>query len=234
MLYLELAKYLKYSAVIFLLIKIVEIMKKNMFLMIILMFVFSFAEAQIVNVGIKAGPNNSKIIGTDAYELVSESSVPISGIFSFHAGLFAVVKINDKFAIQPEVLYSEQGFVYKKNYTFNDETKEKKLDVKMDYINIPIMVKYYPFEQFFLDFGPQIGFLIDVEQESLSGTSVVKSDVKHEYEDTDTGFNFGLGYEGDKFTIYGRYTLGLKDIHKTIDADNKNSVIQFGVGYKFL
>lgn len=208
-------------------------MKKNIFLLNILLFVFLFADAQIVNLGIKAGTNNSKIIGTDAYEIVSETSVPISGIFSFHAGVFAVIKINDKFAIQPEVLYSEQGFKYTQFVTVNNEQVEYNLDVNMDYINIPIMVKYYPFEQFFLDFGPQIGFLINADQESLSGTSVIKSDVKKAYDDTDTGFNFGLGYEGDKYTIYGRYTLGLKDIHKTADADNKNSVIQFGVGYKF-
>jgi hypothetical protein len=209
-------------------------MKKYIFLVALTLIFWNNLEAQMVNVGIKAGTNHAKIIGTDAYELVSESSVSISGIFSFHAGLFAVVKINNKFAIQPEVLYSEQGFKYPKSYTSNNVLITKNLEVKLDYINFPIMVKYYPFEQFFLDFGPQFGFLLNAEQESLSGNTIVKTDVKHDYEDTDTGFNFGLGYEGDKFTIYSRYTLGLQDLHKTVDADNKNSVIQFGVGYKFM
>lgn len=209
-------------------------MKKYIFLVVLTLFCWNNIAAQVVNLGIKVGANSAKIIGTDAYKLVSESKVSISGVFSLHAGLFAVVKINDTFAIQPEVLYSEQGFMYPKSYTSNSALITKDLEVQIDYINFPIMVKYYPFEQFFLDFGPQFGFLLNADQESLSGNAIVKTDVKDDFEDTDTSFNFGLGYEGDTFTIYGRYTLGLQDMHKTLVADNKNSVIQFGVGYKFM
>ena len=57
---------------------------------------------QEVKFGPKAGVNFSSVNGNDADGKES--------LLGFHLGVFAEIKFNDKFAIQPEVLYSSQGY----------------------------------------------------------------------------------------------------------------------------
>src|SRR5690606_31086389 len=117
-------------------------------LMIAAIAVIGFSAAglaqQQVKFGPKAGVNLATISGNDDSEMK----------IGFHVGAVAEIKFNDKFSLQPEVLYSAQG------------AKEKgEGDGKMnnDYINIPIMAKYYFVEGFSIEAGPQVGFLMKSE-----------------------------------------------------------------------
>src|SRR5690606_20595756 len=92
----------------------------------------------------------------------------------FHVGAVAEIKFNDKFSIQPELLYSAQGTKFPIN---NSEVK-----FNIDYINIPIMAKYYIVDGFSVEAGPQVGFLTKAELEgtfdNLTGTTDIKDTVK--------------------------------------------------------
>src|SRR5690606_27412266 len=102
---------------------------------------------QQVKFGPKAGVNIANISGMDDSEMK----------IGFHVGAVAEIKFNDKFSLQPEVLYSAQGTKVDK------EGVEK--DFKNDYINIPIMAKYYIVGGFSVELGPQVGFLMKSESE---------------------------------------------------------------------
>ena len=182
---------------------------------------------QQVKFGPKAGVNFANLSGMDNSEMK----------IGFHVGAVAEIKFNDKFSIQPEVVYSAQGTKYSYSETVPMVGKIE-VDAKnnLDYINIPIMAKYYIVDGFSVEAGPQIGFLVKAEGKVEGGDSSATTDMKKFYKSTDFGINFGLAYDLPMgFFVNGRYNLGLSDIRdNTSNGDAvKNSVIQVGVGYKF-
>jgi hypothetical protein len=72
---------------------------------------------------------------------------------SFHAGGFVNVPISDKFSIQPELLYSAQG----------ENGKSIDVTLQNDYINLPVMDKFYVSNNFTIEAGPQIGLLLSAK-----------------------------------------------------------------------
>lgn len=193
------------------------IMKKNLLMIVAMLLSSSALLAQSWDFGLKGGLNFATIVGDDTSGTDTRTS--------FYLGGFAEVKLSDKFAFQPELLYSSQGV----------KGSEDGFDMtlKLDYLTIPLMAKYYVADKFSLDFGPQLGFLLKADAETM-GVSV---DFKDYVKSFDFGLNLGLGYEFNKFFINGRYNIGLSNIwdgeFDDGDTKNQNSVIQFGVGYKF-
>ena len=77
---------------------------KILFLLVALVAVAFISKAQEITIGPKVGMNVTNISNIDD----SKNKV------SIHVGAFAEWKVNDFFAIQPEVVYSRQGFRYRK------------------------------------------------------------------------------------------------------------------------
>jgi hypothetical protein len=206
-------------------------------------FVFA-AQAQEVKFGVKAGVNFSSLTGD--VEDVSAST-------GLHVGGLVELKLTDKFSIQPEVLYSMQGAEESETYsetvfgttvTYKEEAK-----IKLGYINVPIVAKYYVTEGLSLELGPQIGFLVNAESEytsSASGGGMSESesetiDIKDSTKSVDFGLVGGVAYDLPMGLFFqGRYNLGLSDITDEDGEDNdnddfsiQNSVISLSVGFKF-
>ena len=195
---------------------------KKIILMVVMAFTFGFVNAQEkadMAFGVKGGLNISTITNADVDGVNSKS------LIGFHAGFFGEFMISNKFAIQPEVLYSAQGTEL--------EFEGISGDLKLDYITIPVMAKYYVADAFSLELGPQIGFLVSAKAKS-GGES---EDVKDELKSTDVSLNFGLGYDiTQNFMIGARYSLGLTRLQDELipgEDESKNSVFQISVGYKF-
>ena len=187
---------------------------KNLMLTVVAVFAFGFANAQETKFGIKAGLNLANVTG-DAEDNSSR--------LSFHLGGFAEIKLTDKFALQPELVYSAQG-------TKIDVTGSEDLVYDLAYVNIPVMAKFYATKQFSLEAGPQIGFLTSAKMK-YDGDS---EDVKDNFETTDFGFNFGAGYNFTENISAGlRYNLGLSNIADSTSSEINNSVWSLSVGYKF-
>ncbi len=207
------------------------IMKKLILIIAIVVFGLTNLNAQGVTFGAKAGLNLASISGDETED--------IEGRTGFHVGVVAEISISDKFSVQPELLYSAQGA--KSNY--EDAFEKDEATIKLDYINLPIMAKYYVAEGFSIEAGPQIGFLMNSEADydyidkedpefSESGTEDLKDVIKG----MDFGFNLGLGYKLESGLNFGaRYNLGLSDLWDvdTGGVKNQNSVIQVSVGYFF-
>ena len=205
---------------------------------------------QEVKFGPKAGVNFATLNGKDADEAKM--------MIGFHVGAFAEIKFNDKFAVQPEVLFSAQGAKVKESGTevvmgvpVNYEAEGK---TKLNYINIPIMAKYYITDNFAVEAGPYVGFLMAAETEyeatmsaaGISQTEKSTEDIKDISNSIDFGVGVGASFNLDSgFFIGARYNLGLtkvgKEYNETVNgieisaeaADVKNGVIQVSVGFKF-
>lgn len=207
----------------------------------VMAFAFT-AQAQEVKFGVKAGANFATVTGDDADDASSRTG--------FHVGGVVELKLTDKFSIQPELLYSMQGAERSEveeegGIIYTGETK-----AKLDYINIPIMAKYYVIEGLSIEAGPQVGFLVNAKEEvELTGTgpggSITVSqeeDAKDFYKSVDFGLAAGAGYELPMGLFFqARYYVGLSNIGEDFEfagatveaADIKNSVIQLSVGFKF-
>ncbi|SDS27613.1 Outer membrane protein beta-barrel domain-containing protein [Formosa sp. Hel1_31_208] len=201
-------------------------MKKLLVCLFVTVFALAFVNAQNTNesvkFGAKAGVNFSDITGDDADSF--------KGRTSFHVGGAVEIPISESFSIQPEILYSSQGSDWEEMFegmTFSGT-------VKADFLNVPIMAKYYVVEGLSIEAGPQVGILLSAKEET-EGEEV---DIKDDLKGIDFGVNFGLGYQLDNgINFAARYNLGLSDLNDNPDflgeSSYKNSVIQLSVGYFF-
>ena len=191
---------------------------KKLFLLVALVAAAFISKAQEITIGPKVGMNVTNISNIDD----SKNKV------SIHVGAFAEWKVNDFFAIQPEVVYSRQGFRYKENGT--------KIKNRVNYLNIPVLAKLYVLENLSVDLGPQLGL-------ALNGKAVAKNNGDtHKYKNKDLNtvefsWAIGLSYNWDRFMFSARYNIGLSNVmdkDKSWDkSNNKNHVFQLSVGYRF-
>ena len=181
--------------------------------------------------GLKAGLN---IANLNFSGDVSPSTNPVP---NFHIGAFVEISIDEKWAFQPELIYSMQGAKFDMLYVEGTDTYNTKNTFKLNYLNIPLMFKYNENKLFF-EAGPQIGFLTSAKLKTeISGLGSGEQDAKELFKSIDFGLGFGLGYNfTDKLAVNARYNLGLTNIAETESGENteaKNSVFSFSLAYKF-
>lgn len=206
---------------------------KKVILSAIAVMAFGIASAQDVKYGFKGGLNVSTFTG-------DKEGANLKSTIGFNVGGFVEIKLSEKFALQPELLYSTQGTKLTNIGDYLDgDFYTGDINFNLAYINVPVMAKYYVAEKFSIEAGPQIGFLTSAKTKTkLDGFSqTVEQNVKDSFESIDFGLNFGAGYDfTEHFAIGARYNLGLANIAKTEAGDNTklhNSVFSFSVGYKF-
>ncbi|MBB1139174.1 porin family protein [Myroides sp. WP-1] len=199
---------------------------KKITLCLFALFTFSgvaFAQTPNVKYGAKAGLNFANIS-----DLSGSSNKT-----GFHIGGVAEIFINEKFSIQPELLYSTQGAKYDVDIDFENIMVNAKSTIKLNYLNIPIMAKYYVMDGLSLQAGPQIGINLAAEQEVKALGQKMTVKIKDNTNAIDFGLNFGAGYELPVGVFFdARYNLGLT---KIIDEGetSKHRVFQVSIGYKF-
>jgi len=173
-----------------------------------------------VRLGVKLGANLNKIEGEsfkDGFDL------------TYHVGGFAEIDFNKKWGIQPEVLWNQtEGRRSSFNTLYptvsNPNGSEK---FKLNYLSIPILLRYNIGNILTLNAGPQFGILIDDDKTLLNnGQSAFKNG--------DFALAFGGQLNFSVLRIYGRYNIGLQNIN---DIDNRdkwtNQQIQLGLGLRF-
>ena len=163
----------------------------------------------------------------------------------YHGGAYVMFKFT-KVAIQPEIIFSRQG----QTFTFNS----KDYNSNYDYVNIPIMVKFYLVGGLNLQAGPQFGFLAsskgaiinNFNSASSSQTVSTGQDLKNFMKSSDVSIGVGFGWDLPLgLNVGARYNIGLSDINKYTGnqappnqvsslgtSQAKNQVIQVSVGYR--
>lgn len=182
-------------------------MKKQLLIVFAVLFVtMSYAQMGL-DVGIKAGATFANL--TDVTDASTKTG--------FVGGAFVTIKFSDKIAIQGDLLYSQQGADF-------DSDK-----INLDYINFPIVFKYYIIKRLNIQAGPQFGtvvsdnFKTNVDYNSFDVTGVV-----------------GIGLDLPlNLRVTGRYGFGLSDIsfigyYGTAETNSKNSVFTLTAGFSFL
>lgn len=210
-----------------------SIMKKIFTTLTIILFFVISANAQ-TEFGLRGGLNMSNIIGDNVEDN--------NDYYSFHIGFFTSIKITDNLSIQPEIQYSSQGADYETVFSEGIYESITEGELRFQYLNLPVMVKFNVFKGLFIEVGPQAGYLAyskhlinytEKENGDITSRGRVQNNLRKLTNEIDYGVVGGLGYQfKDGLFLEARYYYGLNDIIKDID-ENRNSVFQFSVGYKF-
>jgi hypothetical protein len=178
----------------------------------------AFSQVQF-SLGIKGGVNFANIN-------VKDAQATWDGKTGFHGGAFALFKLT-AFAIQPELIFSQQGSTVKLG--------TQDIKANFSYLNVPIIAKFYLPLGLNLQLGPQFGFLTTAESDynPISGTQTT-TDLEDYYKNSDVSLGMGIGWDLPmKITIDARYNLGLTKIEDNASLEQtKNQVFQISVGYK--
>lgn len=214
----------------------------------------SFALAQTaktssspVRFGIKAGMNIASLSKDEGLE-DQKSKI------GFNAGAFANIPVASSFSIQPEILYSGLGAKQTFKESVGNETNGYKTkdsySTNLNYLAVPVMFQYNFVPNFYIEAGPEFGFLLGGKTKGdnetttyVNGTATTAT--KSYSEDIDTehlnkfnvGIGIGLGYYfTDNIGVTARYVAGVTDLAKDRPSNSdaiKNNVFQVGLAYKF-
>ena len=166
--------------------------------------------AQGVGLGLRVGAN---------FANQSISNASTESITGFHGGAYLILAFSEKWAIQPELLFSSQGA----------EVPSVNEISELDYFTIPVLLRYKPASFLSIEAGPQISSLL---------TAVDKSgdSIKDDFKNSDFGLALGatvhlpLGFNGGL-----RYVWGFTNINDLPDdKEIKNKMFQIYVGWTFL
>ncbi|MDR0659552.1 MAG: PorT family protein [Prevotellaceae bacterium] len=189
-------------------------MRKILFTLVLLLSVGIVANAQF-KFGVKAAANFATTNGDG-----DDMKVGFSG------GLLGQYKFNDRWAIQPEVLFNMQGP--------KGETGNGTLKLNLGYIAVPVMAQFYIINGLFVEAGPQIGFLVTAKAK-IDGES---EDVKDGFKTVEAAINYGVGYELQNVPVgfFFRSSIGVTSMAKKsygFDEDLRNISFQLGAFVKF-
>ena len=204
--------------------------------LLIALTIFGLTQANAQNFGFKGGYNYSSFNGDVAKDNT------LKGLSGFYVGALLELPLGDVLSIQPEVIYSRQGAAWEQKNILG----EFKKDLKLDYLNIPVMAKVN-LGPLFLQGGVQFGFLVGKPE--VSYTRGAQSETEKVDKDAYASFDFGVGAGlgvnlSQHFFVEARYTHSLtnaldpnnnslKNAHISDDNNFKNAVLSVGLGVKF-
>jgi hypothetical protein len=197
-------------------------MKKLLFASIALFAVSIAANAQGgFRLGIKGGLNLNQIEGV---------SFNNGFKFGYHLGGFAEIDFTKKFGIQPEVLWNQSNTQVSAEFATlyptitNPNTLNQ--DVVLNYLSIPVLLRYNLGSMFSIVAGPQFGILMNKNQNILQNGQKA-------FSDGDFSAVAGLQVNLKTLRLYGRYNIGMKNINQIDQKDKWTSQqIQLGVGLR--
>jgi hypothetical protein len=196
---------------------------KKVFLMIAAALISMSAMAQ-VQFGAKVGFDMTNFWG----ENVQHKMKP-----GYQVGVLMEAKLADRFAIAPEVVFAAQGG---KSELFGDfdllgiHVDGKDATYTTNYVNVPVMLKFYATPNFSIDLGPQVGFNVYSKYSVEDVDDAV--DMKDHTKTVDFGVGLGATYSlTENAFVQARYTMGLTKAFENGEAKNGN--IQVAFGWKF-
>lgn len=165
---------------------------KKVILLMALMAPLCIVYAQTkIQYGPKAGVNFSVWTG--------EGSQGAAIRTGYYAGGFASIPVSKHFAIQPELMYSEEG---------TDHINMRYVD---KYIRLPLMMQYRHPSGFHVEAGPQLGYLLSTWAYMKNGEPDLNAKEVRSPLETSLGFGFGWQLKaGIGFNL--RYNAGISNL----------------------
>ena len=229
-------------------------MKKIMIFLMILSFAFiGTLSAQGIGFGIKGGVNMAKFTGDDAdiedlvVDVISDLNTDQEFIYGPLGGAFVTFNLSDRLAIQTEFLYTVKGGSYEISESVTgggyDVVWDGKNNIKMNWLDIPILVVFNPNDKIKIFAGPYLELFLNgkvdydytvsftYEGETFSESESDSEDIESD-DITSPGFGLIVGGAfmlGNNLGVEARYALGLTSIDE--EDSLKNSGIQVLVNY---
>ncbi len=193
----------------------------NKLFILLLLTTITASHAQALDFGVKLGFNFANVSGIEDFEQRTGLS----------AGFFAGARLGDKLGLQVDALYSQQGAEV--GQTYSDIVQ----DFNLDYISIPVVVKYYITENLNIHAGPQLGILLNDE------TSVVGQVFDNIGTDSvdwlgtlGLGLDLPLGLRAE-----ARYSFGLTRVNGSVSIpslptiqEGRTRMTTLSIGYSWL
>lgn len=164
-------------------------------------------------------------VGGTLTTIVGDNTDDCQMKFGLVAGAEVEYQATNLIGVAAGVNYSMQGA----------KIKNSDDNLKLEYVNIPIVANFYVAPNFALKLGLQPAF--------KTSAKVGDTDVKDAYKSFDLSIPVGASYEIENFVIDARYNIGVTKVNEHIEAlggaikvgdfSQRNSVIQLTVGYRF-
>jgi outer membrane protein OmpA-like peptidoglycan-associated protein len=136
----------------------------------------------------------------------------------FAAGAYLNFPVGSGFSVEPQVLYSSQGYRIKNTSATSPLLID---DGKMKFLSVPLLLKFHAGDAIAITAGPQMDFLVSVEDKSASAAQ--ESDFNQA---TFSVFGGLEVFPRGRVTIFGRYVHGLSS------QDERTGETPTGIVYK--
>lgn len=150
--------------------------------------------------------------------------------YNFNVGAFVEYDLSAPWSIELSAIYSRQGGTMKHFPVTLTENREATL--RLDYINLPVVAKFYPWMGMNIFLGPQFSFLTN-SQTKVKDIDAVN--LKDTFQKFDIGAVGGIGYTWEwGMMISAQYNFGLRPLYKNKELKKVyNNVVQINVGWRF-
>jgi hypothetical protein len=175
-------------------------------------------------------------IGVDLTHYWGKDALGHKPQLNYQAGVYLEFRFINKMSFAPELVFAAQGGKWS-DFDLDDQDNKIPYDATdhVNYINLPLMLKYYVHPSFSIDFGPQLGYNVyskttyEYEDKTIGKYTM---DYKEETKELDFAIALGCTYNiaSDVF-VQARYTLGLSKVFN--DLKDKNGNAQIAIGYRF-
>jgi hypothetical protein len=189
------------------------------------LLVSTTATAQGIAYGAKAGVSFSNL-KTDP-----ETEPSYDSRFGLTAGGFVAWPLTARLDVQPEALFTMKGG--------SVEDGPANAVVKLDYLDVPVLVKYRlfgsPGHAVHVFGGPSFGVRLRGIVTTEIGGESIDNDVSDDVTRMDLGIVGGAGVDIGRLIVEGRYTWGVSDIDKDTSDESKvrNRTAAALVGFRF-
>jgi hypothetical protein len=217
-------------------------MKKNIFVLLLLVSATAYGQGLIVKAGVNLATNRMRIGGEKVDLLGEKKFVP-----GTHIGMTYQIMVKNGFFIEPGLLYNLKG----SKYSEREDGDYFKEITRINYLEVPVNFGYkYNFEKKNMAIYGYAGpyFAIAFGGKTIEKTKVDGSKEKQkeklnfgskDLSILDAGLNIGTGFEIERFKFGLQYGIGLnnmigRDIRGEGDLKFKqsNRVLGISIGYR--
>lgn len=197
-------------------------------------FLISSVQAQLINLGVKAGLGVSSFIGKVDRDEVPwiESHNVASGYGAF--GGYWEIKPSKKIGFYGELTLARSGG----GRRFTLTNQEVVVNEKFTSLQVPVMLKIKTSKVMFVGLGAQFNYLLGSRYLYRVDGSIVAS-YEHVQKERNINFNYGpavmIGAEHERWTFSGMFYLGVSPIvksDKVQDLKLRYYNVSFGVTYR--
>jgi len=169
-------------------------------------------QAQQVQLGVKGGFNISDLHYSNNTSTNSKAGV--------HLGVLAHIRASEKWAIQPEFMYSLQGA---------NNISGSGTNYNLNYLDVPVLLQYLPGGGFRLEGGPELDFLLSAK--TKTGDVTVTST---RFQSNAISFPLGFSFVAKNgWGIDARYVFGMTNINANKNNPTiQSNVFQLGIFYQ--